>query len=426
MTTPNSDKALGAPTPASEQLFAANYDEALVGNLPIPDVLRCEDGTEVTDKQQWEQKRRPELLGLFAREMFGKTVVPRKILSVEQRGSFEILDGLGRVTQVALRYGAKADQVAQLMYVLPQKATQPVPMFVALGFGGNQTTMHDPRAHMQEGWAFGSEANGFIEHRATEASRGVLERRWPFEAILKRGYGVAIAYYGDFDPDYDDGFQNGVHPLGYRNGATAPAEDEWGAIGAWSWGLSLLADYLVTLPQVDAKRLIVQGHSRLGKAALWAGVQDSRFAIVISNNSGCGGAALSRRNFGETVARINNQFPHWFCPNFRKYSNNEAALPFDQHAMIALVAPRPVYIASATEDLWADPKGEFLSGKLAEPVYALYGKAGLGTDAPPAPDAQTGDAIGYHSRTGKHDVLRFDWERYMDFADQHFGKPAQG
>lgn len=421
MPTPEYNKIIDAqPT---DTRFPANYDEAQAGNLPLPDLLTNADGTQVTSAEQWLEKRRPELLELFRKEMFGRNVAPRQILSVEPRGEKTVFDGLGRMVQVALRYGPAEDQVAQLLYIYPAKATQPVPFFISLGFGGNQSAMDDADIHMQEGWAFGRPENGYIDNRATEASRGVLARRWPFEEILRRGYGVACAYNGDFDPDFDDGFQNGVHPLGYKEGQSRPADDEWGTIGVWAWGMSLIADYLTTLPQVDASRLISIGHSRLGKTSLWAGAQDERFAIVITNNSGCGGSALSRRNFGETVARMNHAFPHWFNHNFKKYSGNEAALPFDQHSLIALVAPRPVYIASATEDLWADPRGEFLGGKFAEPVYALFGKEGLGTDEPPAPDTSIGDAIGYHSRTGKHDILLFDWQRYMDFADRHLGQP---
>jgi hypothetical protein len=412
---------LCAPVLATAQ--EAIYDEAKVPQYTLPDPLVTNAGEKVTDKETWITKRRPEILKLFQTDVYGRSPSKPTNEKFELRESDDkALDGLAIRKQIAIKLtGNGKEHKLDLLLYLPAAAKKPVPVFIGLNFGGNQAIHADPKIVITESWTSNNDKDGYVDHHATEKTRGIHASRWPVEAILKRGYGVATIYCGDIDPDTHDNFQNGVHALFDKPGQTR-AGDEWGTIAAWAWGLSRGFDYLETDKDVDAKKVAVLGHSRLGKTSLWAGAEDERFAIVISNDSGCGGAALSRREFGETVKRINTVFPHWFCDNFKKYNGREKDLPIDHHELIALIAPRPVYIASATEDLWADPRGEFLSGKYAEPVYQLFGEKGLGVDEPPPPDKPVGDFIGYHNRTGKHDITLYDWERYMDFADKHYGR----
>jgi hypothetical protein len=302
----------------------------------------------------------------------------------------------------------------RLVSYLPAGTTKPVPVFVGVNFDGNHTISTDPGITITEQWT----QDKLI--KPDENTRGKSIGRWPVEKILARGYAVATIPRPDVEPDYPTGWKHGIRGAWLKQAGKAEfAADDWGAIGAWAWSLSRALDYLTTDTAIDVKRAIVIGHSRMGKAALWAGASDERWAIVISNNSGEGGAALARRCFGETTAVINQNFPHWFCANFKQYGDREEALPFDQHELIALIAPRPVYVASAEDDRWADPHGEFLAAQGAEKVYQLLGLPGLGVAGMPTVNQPVGQTIGYHIRTGKHDVTEYDWEQYLNFADKH-------
>ncbi len=406
----------------------ANFHEQKVPQYTLPDPLVASDGTRVTDARTWQARRRPEILELFRTHVYGRSPVGRPksmTFKVFDRDS-NALGGLATRKQVTAGFTGKKDGPRMdILIYLPNNGTTPIPTFVILNFGGNHTIGPDPAVKLPRSWM--RPGPGVVNDLAEEESRGRSSSSYPVEEILKRGYGLATIYYGDIDPDFHDGFKNGVHPVFDKLLDGKRASDAWGAVGAWAWGLSRAMDYFETDADIDHKRVAVLGYSRLGKTALWAGAQDERFAIVISNNSGCGGAALSRRRFGETVGRINQSFPHWFCENFKKYNGKEDDLPVDQHMLIALIAPRPAYVTSADEDLWADPRGEFLACKHADPVYRLLGVDGVGAGQMPGLDRPVQEGtIGYHIRSGGHALTEYDWRQFLDFADTHFAAPARG
>ncbi len=401
-----------------------NYDESKVGNHPLPDPLICVDGTKVTDAKTWQAKRRAEVFGLFQTHIYGRSPAkPAKLVFEVTKTDPQALGGKATRKEIAIWLtGNKDGPRLDLQLFVPNGVKGPVPAFLGCNFNGNHAVHADPAITLNPRWMRNTQdKKGVINNRATEASRGSEASRWQVEMVIARGYALATYYYGDVEPDHADGWKDGLRAAMAKDGPnTQFAPDAWGAIGAWAWGLSRSLDYLEQDRAIDAKKVAVIGHSRLGKTSLWAGASDERFAIVISNNSGEGGAAISRRDFGETIAVLNKNFPHWFCGNYKQYSDAPEKLPVDMHELVALAAPRPVYIASAEEDKWADPKGEFLAGKFAEPVYALFGKPGTGVAEWPPVDKPVGDFIGYHVRTGKHDVTAYDWEQYLKFADRHF------
>ena len=380
-----------------------NYDEAKVPAYTLPDPLRMQDGSPVTSAAAWFERRRPELLKLFETEMFGRAPGKPEALHFqvvsEEDGA---LSGIAVRKEIRIHFDASDEHYMTLLLYLPRAAAGPVPVVVAANFYGNTAVIFDTGVSLPDS----AQIARYRLYR--EPFRGQDAQSWPVGMLLSRGYGLATFFKGDLDPEWDDGFTNGVHPLFYREGQTYPEADEWGAIGAWAWGYSRVLDYLETDPRVDASRVIAAGHSRLAKTALWAAVRDTRFAMAFPNNAGCCGAALSRRAFGETLETMIRHYHYWFCGNFAKYAGHESSLPFDQHELIALMAPRPVYLTSGSEDRWSDPKGEYLSSVEASKVYGFLGLPGLlasdGSTPPtalPAPwEPLQGGLVGYHLRQG--------------------------
>lgn len=398
-----------------------NYDESKVPTYKLPATLIARDGSKITNPNEWQTVRRPEILSLFQQHVFGTSPpnVPRlRTRLLSQSNSAANGTAIRREITVYFSDDNDGPKMNILVYT-PANADAPVPCFLGLNFNGNQTIEADPAIQLTKSWIRRDRKKKTNVNTATEDSRGTSSSRWAVEEIVARGYGLATIYCGDIDPDFDDGFHNGIHALSEANRQENRADDAGGTISAWSWGLSRALDVLESDALVDGRRVGVFGHSRLGKTSLWAGATDERFKLVISNNSGCGGAALSRRRFGETIKRINTSFPHWFCLNHRQFNDREDTLPVDNHMLLALMAPRAAYVASAEGDKWADPRGEMLSLFHAGDVYRLFGLSPLPSDEMPAVDQPIHTDVGYHIRTGDHNVTTYDWLQYLDFADSH-------
>lgn len=393
---------------------------------PLQAPLVLANGQRVKNAKQWHTKRRKELLELFTAEMYGQAPPRPKDMRFEV---FDVdknaLNGKATRKQIAVYFNGKADgpRMDLLMYI-PNHLKRAAPAILGLNFWGNHAIHPDPAIRITTSWMESGKGNPYVklscvtDHQATEACRGVNAAQWPIDTILARGYALITAYREDIaSDDAKTGFQKGIHPIypDYQQ-----RNDNFGTIAAWAWALSRAMDYVVTDKAIDAKRVAVFGWSRLGKAALWAGATDERFAMVISNESGAGGAKLFHRGVGENIRRLCTVFPHWYAANFKKYMDKDTLLPFDQHQVISLVAPRPVYIASAVDDKGADPQGEFAAAKAAESVYLFLGKTGLPAQTIPPLNQSVQGQIGYHIREGGHDVTLYDWKQYLNFADKHF------
>lgn len=397
-------------------------DETKVPPYTLPDPLTCFDGTKATDAKTWSEKRRPELLRLFESEVYGRTLLGKPgAMRFELREEKKPARG-GSATRLrvgVLFEGQRDGRQMELLIYLPNDVAGPVPVFLGLNFDGNYTITDDPDLPVPAHFAMGLFTNKLIDHKPTEAGRGQHAYMWQIDRIIEAGFGVATAAYGEIEPDQDGAWQQGPRGL-----AGAPKDGDWGSIGAWAWGLSRAMDYLETNPRVDGKKVAVMGFSRLGKAALWAAAQDQRFALAISNESGAGGLALSKRIFGETVKDLSTRFPHWFAKNFAKYAAAEDKLPVDAHELAALLAPRPLLAMSGSEDVWSDPKGEFLSLVAADPVYRLFGeKPGLKSLEWPDNNKESDGVLGYFRHKGGHDVSLEDWRVMIGYAEHHLKAP---
>jgi hypothetical protein len=367
----------------------------------IPNPLMGLNGRIVSSTEEWTTFRRDELLELFRKHVYGRVpdINPVDVRFILLESNDKAMNGKAIRKQIRISVTTLRGEIGfTLLIFTPKETKTPLPCFLLVD-------IRNP-----------------LEHYTLEANRLIQNEYWPAERIIERGYVAARLILQEIDMDKDDHFKGGIHSI-YENYTVGQrAKDAWGTIAAWAWGGSRAMDYFLTDKDIDAKRVAVIGHSRGGKTSLWCGAQDERFALVISNESGCTGAMLARAKRGERVKDINKVFPHWFCENYRAFEDNEDAMPVDQHELLCLVAPRPLYVGSAEIDPEVAPMDEFNSLKLAEPVYGLFGIKGLKENTIPplntsivSPDGK----LGYHVRQGHHALQLFDWEQYMNFADRN-------
>jgi hypothetical protein len=387
----------------------------------FPDPLVTFDGRPVSSQEEWFSIRRPELKELFRYYMYGAMPpAPENLRFIVRRVDPSALNGKAKLKEVDLVLGDETAQVIHLMVVIPAGSVGPAPVFVGPNFSGNHTLLPDTNIIITDAWMY-DDYPGVVEHRATAAGRGGCTDTWPIERIIGRGYAVATFYNGDVEPD-DPALRDGIryHLPGGDPGLHGP-----GTVAAWAWGVSRAVDYLVTDKDVDAGRIAVVGHSRNGKAALVAAAFDERIALAIPHQAGCGGTSPDRGTVGESVKQINERFPHWFCGTFHAFNECTDRLPFDQHCMISLIAPRPVLLSNAVEDTWANPDGQFDMLEAADPVYRLLGVGGMESSKMPEVGRLMNSRLGFFIRPGKHSMTPEDWNAFMDFADRHL-KPVEG
>lgn len=378
------------------------YNEERLPRYTLPPLLVTTEGDAVTTPEIWRDVRRPQIVGLFSSLVYGQ--VPAPLDPIET--TFDVIhaDGDfmgGRATrkEVALRFENRRGSAEMLVLVfVPNDRPAPAPALMLHSFDNTRS-------------------EGFAEHKR-EAQ--LLRNGWPLGALLDAGLALVVVHHADLVDHNEVEFGGGIHQMFYGRGQSFPRAHEWGVLATIAWGGMRALDYLETDEDVDAARVAIMGHSKLGKAALWTGAQDERFAAVISAQSGCAGAALWRRRSGETLEKMVTRFPYWLCRNAWKFVGQEDDLPVDQHMLLALVAPRPLYVMSAEKDSWADPRGEYLSAWHASEVYRLLGKKALtSADSPPVGEALVQQDLGYHVRPGGHSVNAYDWQQVIGFLTYH-------
>ena len=406
------------PRPAPDVVagIAVNYDEAKVGTYSLVDPLKLNDGKPVRDAKTWYAKRRPEIVEMFETQQYGRAPgrPADESFEVFDKGT-PALDGKAIRNQVTIYLSKdKTWPAINLLIYLPAAAKKPVPMFLSINFGAVSNAVDDPGIKPSDIWD--AKTNTKIL-----APKGRSFGRLNVEPLLSAGIGVATFYYGDVDPDYLNGFSNGIRARYLKPGQTERGPEDWGSIAAWAWGMSRVEDYFETDKSIDAKRVAIHGVSRLGKTVMWAGAHDQRFAAVIASCSGEGGAALSSRNYGETIAHLTapTRYPYQFAENYAKWGGFPDKAPMDAHMLVALIAPRPLLLQTGSTDNWSDPKGEFLAGVAAGPVYKLLEKDGLDTDLWPAAKQPILHDIAYYMHDGGHGMVPSDWEIYVEFLKMH-------
>ncbi|KAA0989118.1 alpha/beta hydrolase family protein [Dyadobacter aurulentus] len=412
--TSNAQQAANRPTMVAG--FPVNYSEDSAGNYTLPDLLKCTDGQAVTSAKIWTQKRRPELVKMVEEIQFGKMPPAPKDLKFNafDKGT-PALNGKAIRKQVTV-YLTKdtSDHKMNLLIYLPAASKKPVPMLLNISFAAYNQIIDDQGLLVGNIWKDG---------KKIKADKPSVFGKMDVEQFMDAGIGFATVYYGDIEPDFKDGINYGIRKEYLKPGQTQTADNEWGAIAAWSWGLSRALDYFETEKQIDAKRVALQGASRLGKTVLWAGIRDERFKVVVASISGEGGAALSRRNYGETIRHISDpsRYLYQFAPNYHTFAERVNEMPFDAHALVALMAPRPLLLQTGSTDYWSDPKGEYLSAVAAAPVYQLFNKKGPQTPQMPA----AGDTslllneLGYYMHEGGHGVLPEDWKHIVSYLKKY-------